>query len=128
APSPLPYTTLFRSQSVAPATAGAGLRPGRPAPRGLNENYARELLELHTLGVDGGYSQKDVIEDACHLDHILLAITPVHAQCVQLEQLARVVLVEPARRGATRPQAGASRRGGHALRSEERRVGKRGGR
>jgi uncharacterized protein (DUF1800 family) len=33
-------------------------------PRGLNENYARELLELHTLGVDGGYTQKDVIEVA----------------------------------------------------------------
>lgn len=31
------------------------------APRGLNENYARELMELHTLGVDGGYSQQDVI-------------------------------------------------------------------
>lgn len=29
---------------------------------GLNENYARELMELHTLGVDGGYSQKDVTE------------------------------------------------------------------
>jgi uncharacterized protein (DUF1800 family) len=31
---------------------------------GLNENYGRELMELHTLGVDGGYSQKDVIEVA----------------------------------------------------------------
>jgi uncharacterized protein (DUF1800 family) len=30
--------------------------------RGLNENYARELMELHALGVDGGYTQKDVIE------------------------------------------------------------------
>ncbi len=29
-------------------------------PRGINENYARELLELHTLGVDGGYTQQDV--------------------------------------------------------------------
>ncbi len=39
---------------------------GTPGPKGkkigLNENYARELMELHTLGVDGGYSQKDVIE------------------------------------------------------------------
>jgi len=33
-------------------------------PRGLNENYARELMELHTLGVDGGYAQKDVQEVA----------------------------------------------------------------
>jgi uncharacterized protein (DUF1800 family) len=32
--------------------------------RGLNENYGRELLELHTLGVDGGYKQKDVVEVA----------------------------------------------------------------
>jgi uncharacterized protein (DUF1800 family) len=33
-------------------------------PSGLNENYGRELLELHTLGVDGGYTQADVIEAA----------------------------------------------------------------
>ncbi len=33
-------------------------------PRGLNENYARELMELHTLGVDAGYTQKDVQEVA----------------------------------------------------------------
>ena len=32
--------------------------------KGLNENYARELMELHTLGVDGGYSQEDVVEVA----------------------------------------------------------------
>lgn len=32
--------------------------------RGINENYARELMELHTLGVDGGYSQQDVTEVA----------------------------------------------------------------
>jgi uncharacterized protein (DUF1800 family) len=48
-------------------------RPGPPRPqaqqqkkneRGLNENYGRELMELHTLGVDGGYTQKDVTEVA----------------------------------------------------------------
>ena len=33
-------------------------------PRGLNENYGRELLELHTLGVDGGYTQADVVSAA----------------------------------------------------------------
>src|SRR5204862_7212262 len=33
-------------------------------PTGINENYARELLELHTLGVDGGYTQPDIIEVA----------------------------------------------------------------
>jgi len=38
-------------------------KPGG-GPNGLNENYARELLELHTLGVNGGYTQKDVREVA----------------------------------------------------------------
>ncbi len=38
--------------------------PPRVRNRGINENYARELMELHTLGVDGGYSQKDVVEVA----------------------------------------------------------------
>jgi uncharacterized protein (DUF1800 family) len=37
---------------------------GARRPRGVNENYARELMELHTLGVDGGYTQQDVIEVA----------------------------------------------------------------
>ena len=36
----------------------------RNRPRGLNENYARELLELHTLGVDGGYTQQDIVNVA----------------------------------------------------------------
>jgi len=43
--------------------------PASPASRarrsnGINENYARELLELHTLGVDGGYTQKDIVNVA----------------------------------------------------------------
>ena len=38
--------------------------PPKRSKRGINENYARELLELHTLGVDGGYTQKDVVEVA----------------------------------------------------------------
>jgi uncharacterized protein (DUF1800 family) len=41
-----------------------GARPAAMRRRGLNENYARELMELHTLGVDGGYTQKDVQEVA----------------------------------------------------------------
>src|SRR6185436_2607394 len=47
--------------------AGRGQQPPQNAQnrkRGLNENYGRELLELHTLGVDGGYTQQDVIEVA----------------------------------------------------------------
>jgi len=35
---------------------------GSRGKQGLNENYGRELMELHTLGVDGGYTQKDVTE------------------------------------------------------------------
>jgi uncharacterized protein (DUF1800 family) len=38
--------------------------PKRKQQQGVNENYARELMELHTLGVDGGYSQQDVVEVA----------------------------------------------------------------
>jgi len=49
---------LDNAQSIAP-----GSQRRRPE-RGLNENYARELLELHTLGVDGGYTQTDVVEAA----------------------------------------------------------------
>jgi uncharacterized protein (DUF1800 family) len=44
-------------QNSAPGAKGA-----KGAQSGLNENYARELMELHTLGVDGGYTQKDVTE------------------------------------------------------------------
>jgi hypothetical protein len=54
--------------------AGIIMRAPRPAQQGqpqaqrqrpgLNENYGRELLELHTLGVDGGYTQQDVINVA----------------------------------------------------------------
>jgi uncharacterized protein (DUF1800 family) len=57
-----------------PDAAATRRRPNRAAQavpnatnqrrRGLNENYARELLELHTLGVDGGYTQDDIINVA----------------------------------------------------------------
>ena len=63
---------LDNLQSIGPTSPGAraGGRGGGRAPvpgsggprRGLNENYARELLELHTLGVNGGYTQQDVQE------------------------------------------------------------------
>ena len=48
---------LDQVQSVADGTMGP-----RGNKRGLNENYARELMELHTLGVNGGYAQADVRE------------------------------------------------------------------
>ena len=49
---------LDNAQSVAPGFQP----PGGNGPRGLNENYARELMELHTLGADAGYTQRDVTE------------------------------------------------------------------
>lgn len=55
ATSPAMLFYLDNARSVAPRGA-VGIRPAR----GINENYARELLELHTLGVEGGYSQADV--------------------------------------------------------------------
>ncbi len=76
-PAMLYYLDNFLSQAeVKQADGGTGGRgdgvnnPGATQPplpvrrAGLNENYARELMELHTLGVDGGYTQKDVIEVA----------------------------------------------------------------
>ncbi len=58
------------AETLAPARAGIARR-GLAAqtqtaqrPRGLNENYARELMELHTLGVDGGYAQTDIVNVA----------------------------------------------------------------
>jgi uncharacterized protein (DUF1800 family) len=55
---------LDNAQSIGPASRAARGRPRARAgaQRGLNENYARELLELHTLGVNGGYTQQDVQE------------------------------------------------------------------
>jgi uncharacterized protein (DUF1800 family) len=47
--------------SVADGAPGNGKNKG---PGGINENYGRELLELHTLGVDGGYTQDDVRDAA----------------------------------------------------------------
>ena len=47
---------LNNAQSIGPDS-----RAGQMAKRGLNENFGRELMELYTLGVDGGYTQADVI-------------------------------------------------------------------
>jgi uncharacterized protein (DUF1800 family) len=68
AESPAMLVYLDNASSVSPDAAQQKGRRAGPAQkaqhRGLNENYGRELLELHTLGVDGGYTQKDVIEVA----------------------------------------------------------------
>jgi uncharacterized protein (DUF1800 family) len=59
-PAMLFYLDNWQSVAATQARRPMGARP----QRGLNENYARELMELHTLGVDGGYTQKDIIEVA----------------------------------------------------------------
>lgn len=92
AKSPAMLTYLDQAQSVADSGQPTAVRPntmrpnsarpnanrndarrpnaGEPTPsvmaraRGINENYARELMELHTLGVDGGFTQQDVTEVA----------------------------------------------------------------
>ncbi len=56
---------LDQDRSVGPNSLGARFRASRGMDEvGLNENLAREILELHTLGVDGGYTQADVTEFA----------------------------------------------------------------
>ncbi|MBS2025426.1 MAG: DUF1800 domain-containing protein [Deltaproteobacteria bacterium] len=70
-PAMLIYLDNWRSVGAPEMLKPEFDRRGRPIQRknrklgnGLNENYARELLELHTLGVDGGYTQADVTEVA----------------------------------------------------------------
>jgi uncharacterized protein (DUF1800 family) len=60
-PAMLFYLDNWQSMGANSAAAQRGQKKGA---RGLNENYGRELMELHTLGVDGGYTQKDVTEVA----------------------------------------------------------------
>jgi len=71
--SPAMLLYLDNSSSIGPdspaaqkAKMNAARRPDaqKKAPEGLNENYARELMELHTLGVNGGYTQADVTQVA----------------------------------------------------------------
>ena len=64
AKSPAMLFYLDNFQSVASGTMPLRRNAQNATPRGLNENYGRELLELHTLGVDGGYTQDDVINVA----------------------------------------------------------------
>ena len=68
APAMLYYLDNFSSTVAVAGTAGEGVDSANGVQvrrqRGLNENYAREVMELHTLGVDGGYTQADVTEAA----------------------------------------------------------------
>jgi uncharacterized protein (DUF1800 family) len=71
AESPAMLLYLDNSSSMGPDSIASEKEKQRSAmqnkpapPPGLNENYARELMELHTLGVNGGYTQQDVTEMA----------------------------------------------------------------
>jgi uncharacterized protein (DUF1800 family) len=75
AKSPAMLMYLDNWESIGPNSVAAGkiaaVQAARPngkvvqkLPKGINENYGRELMELHTLGVGGGYTQQDVIEVA----------------------------------------------------------------
>ena len=59
--APTPGT--FPGPATSSPTPGAAA-PAKKQERGLNENYGREVMELHTVGVDGGYTQQDVIQMA----------------------------------------------------------------
>src|SRR3984957_2021012 len=66
-----PYSMQGMGIPAHPCCVGPYRYPPNPSPKGkkkqnsgLNENYGRELLELHTLSVNGGYSQRDVTEVA----------------------------------------------------------------
>jgi uncharacterized protein (DUF1800 family) len=76
---------LDNQRSVSPDSA-AGRQASRRGKRaGINENLARELLELHTLGVDGGYGQRDVQELAR-----IITGAGVHSAKASEEQLTQV--------------------------------------
>ena len=69
AQSPAMLFYLDNHLSTSPNPEAENLRrrinnPNAKRKPGINENYARELMELHTMGVDGGYTQKDVTEVA----------------------------------------------------------------
>jgi uncharacterized protein (DUF1800 family) len=71
AQSPAMMVYLDNWLSIGPDSQANGVNPknpnSKPGKRGLNENYGREVMELHTLGVNGGYTQADVT----HLSAIL---------------------------------------------------------
>ena len=103
---------LDNAQSIGPTS-----QAGRNRKRGLNENLAREILELHTLGVDGGYSQADVTRFA----EILTGWTVVGPQANGGEAgtfLFRPQMHEPGSRKVLGPRLSASRHGSRQGRIE----------
>ena len=88
-PAMLYYLDNFLSQAEVPAPPRKeGDTTPPPRRPGVNENYGRELMELHTLGVDGGYTQKDVLEGRALLywldghagAELVICFPPAHAR------------------------------------------------
>lgn len=67
--------------------------------QGLNENYAREVMELHTLGVDGGYGQKDVTEVARALTG--WTVKPMYKEGPAKQLVENLNTIQLERRGLT---------------------------
>lgn len=63
-PAMLFYLDNYQSRAPRPQALAASLAGVTIRAPGINENYGREVMELHTLGVDGGYTQEDVINVA----------------------------------------------------------------
>lgn len=74
-----PGMLIYLDQQV---SVGPNSPLGKRQGKGLNENYARELMELHTLGVDGGYSQNDVRQ----LAELLTGLSVDRNMTVQFER------------------------------------------
>jgi uncharacterized protein (DUF1800 family) len=60
----MPTPGTFPGPATSGPPAANGVATPKKADRGLNENYGREVMELHTVGVDAGYTQQDVIQMA----------------------------------------------------------------
>ncbi|MEM7417244.1 MAG: DUF1800 domain-containing protein [Gemmatimonadota bacterium] len=93
-PAMLFYLDNF--QSIGPESQAGRRTARRGRARGLNENYARELLELHTVGVDGGYAQDDVEALARILTGWTVdGVGPGSTQEASMRFVFRAVLHEP---------------------------------
>lgn len=102
---------LDQAQSIGPNSLVGGRSQGSPQRgRGLNENLAREILELHTLGVRGGYQQDDVTELARALTGWTLPDDRAEASATDASYRFVPALHEPGARriaGRVYPEAGA---------------------
>ena len=78
--------------------APCGGETGEEKRSGLNENYGRELMELHTLGVNGGYTQKDVTE-------VARVLTGLDAEAAQARWWLRLRRTNARARRQTRARA-----------------------